>query len=47
MNNKVPVCLDGKDHCAISGDEKRIENPGDKRQQEKNYDRWFYLVPDY
>lgn len=47
MNDKVPVCLYGKDHLSDSGNQKRIENPGDKREQEKYYDCWFYLVPDY
>ena len=47
MNNKISVCLSGKDELCDAGDEKRIENPGDKREQEKKYDRWFYLVPDY
>ena len=46
MNNKISICLGGKDELCDPGDEKRIENPGDKREQEKKYDRWFYLVPD-
>ena len=47
MNNEVPVCLDREDQLCDAGEEKRIENPGDKREKEKKYDRWFYLVPDY
>ncbi len=47
MNNEVSVGLDGKDQLGDSGDEKRIKNPGDKRKKEKNYNRWFYLAPDY
>lgn len=47
MNNEISICLSGKDELCDAGEEKRIENPGDKREQEKKYDRWFYLVPDY
>ena len=47
MNNKVPICLHREDYLCDAGDQKRIENPGDKREQKKNNDRWFYLVPDY
>jgi hypothetical protein len=46
VNDEVAVCLDGKEQLSNAGDEERIENSGDKRKQEKNYERWSYLVPD-
>ena len=41
MDDDIAVCLHRKDNLRDAGDKKRIENPGDKREQEKDYNRWF------
>jgi hypothetical protein len=47
MNYEISICLDGKDQLRDAGDEKGIENPGDKREQKKEYNCWFNLLSDY
>jgi hypothetical protein len=47
VDDEIAVCLYRKDRLCNAGDEERVENSGDKRKQEKKYERWFYLVLDY
>jgi hypothetical protein len=47
MNNEIPVCLHREDDLCNARDQERIKNPGDKREQKKDNNRRFYLVPDY